>query len=56
MENTEIRIEVSSGQEGRDTSRGSLGSPESTDDALCLGLHDACTVFHFIVLDTLYIS
>lgn len=40
---------------GRDV-RGGTWSSDSTDNALCLGLHAGCMVFHFITLNTLYIS
>lgn len=44
----------------RDQDRGVLeqegGAPNSIDDALCLGLHGECFVFHFIIPYTLYVS
>ena len=41
---------------GRDVIRGGTWCSDSTDNALCLGLHTSCVVFHFITLNTLYIS
>ena len=41
---------------GRDVIRGGTWSSDSTDNTLCLGLHAGCMVFHFITLNTLYIS